>query len=236
MGKLISLAVLLTAATCTATVIAGAALTGFGVMKGYLSREKLGKMAAVAQGAELASAETKTKKGAVEETRPEQPSFDQVIEARAVKTRNLELREEAVVNATNQLRAEQSKLSDSQAAFKKAQQVYAEQLATVEKRSSDLGWDANRRDLSTLKPKQAKELILLMVKKDEMKQVVSLLLPMPDVKRAKIFAEFKTPEDLEKVDEIMRLVRQGEPLAGVAVAAEQTLGRGPTTAGQEGRP
>ena len=236
MGKLISLAMLLMTAACTATVIAAAALAGYGFMQGYLSKEKIGKMVAVAQGAELASAEPNTKKAAVEETRPEQPSFDQVIEARAVKTRNLELREQAVVNATNQLRAEQTKLGDSQTALKKAQQAYAEQLANVEKRSSDLGWDANRRDLSALKPKQAKELILLMVKKDEIKQVVSLLLPMPDQKRAKIFAEFKTPEDLERVDEIMRLVRQGEPLAGVAAAAEQTLDRGPTTAGQEGRP
>jgi hypothetical protein len=226
---------MLVAAFCTATVLAQAALVGYGAMKGYLTQEKVSRMIAVAQGAELIDPTKKDAKPAADQARPEQPSYEQLLEARAVKSRNLELREQAVVNATTQLRLEQTKLSDAQGVFKKDQQVYSEQLAAEKKHSTDLGWDTNRRDLGALKPKLAKEQILLMIKKDEMRQVVSLLLTMPDPKRAKIFAEFKNPEEQEKLEEILRLIRQGEPVAGIAASAEQRLNGGPAAGNQEGR-
>ncbi len=62
-----------------------------------------------------------------------------------------------------------------------------------------------------IKPKQAKEQILKMLDNQEMNEVVTILSGMPIGKRAKIVGEFKTPEETEKLDEILRLIRCGVP-------------------------
>ena len=50
-----------------------------------------------------------------------------------------------------------------------------------------------------------------MIDKQEMNEVVTILVAMPIAKRAKIVSEFKTAEELQKLDEMLRLIRQGVP-------------------------
>ena len=50
-----------------------------------------------------------------------------------------------------------------------------------------------------------------MIDKQEMNEVVTILVAMPIAKRAKIVSEFKTPDELQKLDEMLRLIRQGVP-------------------------
>ena len=65
---------------------------------------------------------------------------------------------------------------------------------------------------------------MAMLAKNEIQDVVALLAPMTDGKRAKIIGEFKTPEETQKIDEVLRLIRRGEPEAGATVNARQQLG------------
>ena len=60
-----------------------------------------------------------------------------------------------------------------------------------------------------IKPKQAKEQILKMIEADEIKDVVTIFSAIPITKRAKIVAEFKSPEETKKLDDILRLIREG---------------------------
>ena len=68
----------------------------------------------------------------------------------------------------------------------------------MEKGAAATGREDARRTLETLKPKQAKELIAQMLEGKEIDEVVMLLAGMPEGKRAKIIAEFKTPAETEQ--------------------------------------
>ena len=68
----------------------------------------------------------------------------------------------------------------------------------MQKGAAATGSEDVRRTLETIKPKQAKELLVLMLEQKEMDDVVVLMAGMPDGKRAKIIAEFKTPAEVEQ--------------------------------------
>ena len=234
MKRVIQLVTALGAAFCVATVIAAATVVSYVGVKWHIDREKLAKIVAVAQGAALEK-KPENVTPSQEQVPAEQVSYDQILEARAVQVRNLELREQALKNALDQVRFEQNKLADEQTEFTKIRQTFTEQVAALKKRDTDAGFETVVRDLAALKPKQAKELILLMLQKDEDKQVVSLLLPMSDSRRAKILAEFKTPEEQEKADALLRLIRQGEPAADITRGTQQELSRANPAQPQETR-
>jgi hypothetical protein len=68
-----------------------------------------------------------------------------------------------------------------------------------------------------MSPKQAKDQILKMldepstVADDPMQDVVTVLKSMADDKRKKLLGEFKTPEEADRLAEILREVRLGLP-------------------------
>ena len=70
--------------------------------------------------------------------------------------------------------------------------------------------------IQTLKPNKAKELLAQKLKAGDFNVVVRLLTSMSDGKRAKIIAEFKTPEEMGWIGEVLDRIRQGQPAAGIA--------------------
>ena len=52
---------------------------------------------------------------------------------------------------------------------------------------------------------------------------------MTDAKRAKIIGEFKTPDETDKLREVLRRIREGEPRAGLAEKTQKQLNPAPTT-------
>jgi hypothetical protein len=77
--------------------------------------------------------------------------------------------------------------------------------------------------LESVKPKQAKELIMKMLEAEEIQQVVTMFEAMPIAKRAKIAAEFRTEEEAQKLDEILRRIRQGLPDAAIIEDAQRQI-------------
>jgi hypothetical protein len=69
--------------------------------------------------------------------------------------------------------------------------------------------------MQTLKPKMAKELLAQRLSKGDIDVVVRLLTNMSDSKRAKIIAEFKTPDEMQQIGEVLDRIRQGQPTAGI---------------------
>ena len=75
----------------------------------------------------------------------------------------------------------------------------------------------------------AKALILEMLNKKEVDDVVALLSPMPDAKRAKIFGEFKTDEEMEQLSDVLRRIRVGSPTANLPENTRKQLEQLKTT-------
>ena len=68
-----------------------------------------------------------------------------------------------------------------------------------------------RRTLESLPPEQSKDQLLKLIKDGQLADVVAIVKGMPADKSKKILGEFLEPEESEKLYEILRELRKGEP-------------------------
>jgi len=205
---------------CVGTVLSEIALAAYLAHAWKLDGERLAKAMAVAQGVEPASVPGSPN----QESAPvEQPSFDQVLERRALAVRSLEIREEALKSGIEQLRFEQRKLAEEKKQYRQLKDSFESELASLQKGALATGREEVRRTLESIRPKQAKEQLLEMLQKNELDEVVALLSGMPDAKRAKIVGEFKTQTEAEKLAEILRRVREATAVSAVTENAQKQL-------------
>jgi len=205
-----------------ATLIAEVLVVGYLVFHWRIDAERFAAMIAAAQGVEPSG----TSAAAPPEPdipSTEQVSYEQILEARARKDKNLQLRELALANALAQLRTEQRTLADALKRYQDQRRDYEAKLDATAKGAQATGRAEVSSLLQAIKPKQAKEILLKMLEDKETEEVVLLLGGMPDAKRAKILGEFKTPEETKKIDQVLRLIRQGVPGAQIAGQAKQQL-------------
>lgn len=148
----------------------------------------------------------------------EEPSYEAILQRRALAYRDLELKALALQNLQDQLRVEETRFSEKEKLLAKREQSFQEKVQAVEDESVTAGRETVRRTLETVKPAQAKLLLLDMLNKGEEREVVALLAEMNDSKRGKIISEFRTPEETDKIAEVLRLLREGGVMAEVAGA------------------
>ncbi|HEV2969620.1 MAG TPA: hypothetical protein VGY55_06495 [Pirellulales bacterium] len=210
MGRLLGTFGSLFAYVCIGTVIALAIILGYATTHGYLDKDKLLRIADVARGIEVVAAPVEQSKKQVEAA--DQPSFDDIERRRGIKARNLELREQSIESGLERIRFEQKKLDDEESRYKLLRDNFNAKVLDVDKEKAvQEGRDKIRLIWESMKPRQAKEQIVQMIDAGEMNEVVSILSAVATTKQAKIIAEFKTDEDVKKLDEILRLIRQGVP-------------------------
>ncbi|MGQ9575379.1 MAG: hypothetical protein ACUVUC_08675 [Thermoguttaceae bacterium] len=198
-----------------ATLIAEGIMAGYLYSAGRLDPEALGRIVAILSG--VAPAQTAPSGDASEPQAPaEHPSYEQILEARALKDKNLQLRELALANALAQLKIDQRRLAEDEKRYRQQQADHEARLAAAAQSAKAAGRQEVRRILETVRPKQAKEIVAGMLEAREEDEVVLLLSGMNESKRAKILGEFKTPEEINKVEAILRRIRLGVPEAAAA--------------------
>jgi hypothetical protein len=203
------------------TLLAQTLLVGMIAWKWELNRDRLIQMLALAQGVDLfAMRETALVK---EEKLAEQVSFDEIRATRAMKYRNLELREQALASGLAQLRTEQQNLAEQRRRFTVTHNAFQKELADMREGAIAQGLDEVRRILETVKPAQAKIQLLEMLNNNELDTVVMLLSGMSDQKRAKIIGEFETAEEELQIAEVLERILEGAPDATLADTAEEKL-------------
>ena len=193
---------------CVGTMVAQLLLAAVLWPKIALNRERIAQIVAIAQGADWSPREDPKGPALLES---EQASYQDVVEARAVKYRNLELREQQLRNNLVQVQSEESKLADDTKRFKQLSDNFNAQLKEVRDSSTSSGMDEVMRILASGKPKQAKELLLDMLDKKEIDAAVVLIKQLPEKKRANILGEFKTDDEKEQLSEVLRRIREGQP-------------------------
>ena len=221
MGKLLGALISLIGAVCVATVIAAVVLWMYYSKAWNVNHEHMVQALAILQGKSPESLippppVKKDKEG-------EQPAYDQILEARAMKARDLELREQAVRTNLQQLQSELNKIADEKNRVKLVSEEFQSKLNALQKSSTSTGMAINLVTLQTLKPKEAKTQITQMLEKGEMDDVVRILSDMSDNKRAKLISEFKTSGEAEQIGEILRRIRQGQPMAAASEEAARNI-------------
>ena len=220
-SRLLGLVTSIAAYFCVATCIAEAIVIGYVWSAWQLDREKVVRILAVAHGIDLAEARHEDQRG--QPPLPEQVSLDEIAKARAIHVRHLELREQALKSALDQLRFEQQKLADETKRYDKQKEDFEARLLALEQEAQSGGIVQLTSIMEKIKAKQAKEQILRMLADNEIDEVVAMLGSMQASKRAKIIGEFKTPEESEKLGEVLRRIREGAPKADLAKKTERQL-------------
>lgn len=205
MGRLIGMLSGFVVYLCIGTLIAQAIIVGYAWSKGFLTSAKVFDMLAVAQGAPLKSPDDDNKKSA----EPAKTSFEELDKRRTTQARHLELREQAVKNAMDQINLERSKLLRDKEEFEMLVTSFRKEKEEFGQQKSSKGETDVRLIWENVKPKLAKDLILKMIEAEEKEQVVAILSQMPITKQAKIVSEFKTEDEQTKIDDILRRVRRG---------------------------
>ncbi len=203
------------------TLLAEVLLVGMIAWKWNLNRDRLIQILALAQGVDLfAMRET----ALVKEVKiAEQVSFDEIRATRAMKYRNLELREQALASGLAQLRTEQQNLAEERRRFTLTYDNFQKELTDMREGALAQGLDEVRRILETVKPDQAKIQLQEMLNNDELDNVVMLLSGMSDQKRAKIIGQFETAEEEQQIAEVLERILAGTPDATLADATQEKL-------------
>ena len=222
MGRALGLLISVLAYFCVATVIA--LLIGVWTLwsKGLLSDEKMLRIVAVMHDDPAAEAPKKEGDPASTES-TEQPSWEDRERPEGMQLRQFELREQALDSARAQLQFEQTALAQERQQLDSVRTAFNEELKKMSEGVVATGEENVRTIWENIKPKQAKEQMLLMLEAQETEKAVSLLSAMPIAKRAKIAGEFKTPDEAQKLAEILKLLREGVPQLGVVDGAREKL-------------
>ena len=142
-----------------ATLIAEAVMAGYVWSKWNLDRDKIAQLVAVARGLEPVAPPPAAPAPPRDEAAAEQVAFNQVMELRAMKDKNIELREQALADAVGKLRVDQQKLADDDKRYRLDRADYESKLAAAAKGAKTTGQEEVRRILLAIKPKQAKEFL-----------------------------------------------------------------------------
>jgi flagellar motility protein MotE (MotC chaperone) len=217
---------------CVATILAELIVMSYLTLSWQPGRERLMQALAVARGVDILALKKQVAEGA-EQLAPEQVSYEQIRETRAVSTRHLELREQALRQGLEQLASEQRELTEQMARHQQLRTAFQQQLSDLQQGAVASGRENARLKLESLKPKQAKQQLVEMLDNDELEEVVALLSDMPDSKAGKIMAEFKDGEEVEQLYEILRCIREGHPESQLATGTldrlSQTTPTNPST-------
>jgi hypothetical protein len=179
--------------------------------KGALADDRVLEMLAALQGIQPSPPATT---GALDPA-AEQPSLEQLLEARLRASLDLDLRESAIDKSLGDLRTLETALRTESARLDDWKRSFDQRLTDLQKATTDASLLEVQRTLEAISPKQAKEQIVKMLEEpptpqdDPMEDVVRILKAMPLDKRKKILAEFKDPQEVEKLHEILREVRLG---------------------------
>ena len=213
---------------CFATLMTEVVLGAYVMVAWKLDRSRLIQILAIAQGIDL-FAMKEDAESELDDNTIEQVSIEQILKKRAGMFHNLDLREEALRNALNQLAFEQQKLSDEGKRYRQLREAFNDELTTLQEQAESAGMDDNRAKLQAIKPKQAKQILDEMLDAEEMGDVVILLGGMPNNKSALIIKEFRSDKDIERIGEVLRRIRQGGPAVKLGAVAQKELNQPKTS-------
>jgi len=196
------------------TVISLAIVLGMLWWKGALGDQRLLGMLAALQGVKPAPP---VLTAVALDPDAEQPSLDQVLQARLRSSLDLDLRESAIDKSLGDLRTLETQIRAESKRLDQWKSSFDKRVADLQTAATDAALLELQRTLEVINPKQAKDQIMTMLKDPAtatdkpMDDLITILKAMPLDKRRKILAAFTTPEEVKKLAEILREIRRGAP-------------------------
>jgi hypothetical protein len=189
----------------TATVITMALGLAYLWRTDRLTDEKIFRITALMQGIDLeqiAAAE----KGTEGEVPPEEPSVDEIADHQQVFDRNYEVKQLSLQRGRQEFDDRLQQLKTQSERFNRQAAEWEAKLKQQGELSTQENITKVVSDLEQVKPATAKDLLMRWVEEERMDDVILLLGRMSETKKGKILKAFATPEELDKLHEIHRLL------------------------------
>ncbi len=197
------------AAFCVATVLAEASILAMCAARGNLHRESIIKALALLNGIDV-SAERLERMMQRYRSTPI-PKYEDIVQARAMAELNLKLREDAIKRQLDEVNSKLEELQQRETALNVRVEEFYAMLDQQKQNLLEESLQEVQRTVESLPPEQAKEQLMLLAKQGQINDVVAIFKGMSVDKRRKIMGEFVGPEESDQLNEILRLMLEGEP-------------------------
>ncbi len=211
MGALIRIMFPLIGYFCVATVITLAAGYGYLRQNGTLNNENMFEIVSLLHGVDLdeiaAANETDT-----QDVPPEEVSFDDRQQYMRIAMLNLQAKKDDIEKNIAEFKNLHSTLDNRFEYFEKIRVEVEQYLKEQKAVSSASGLVSVREQWKNLNPKkQTKEILVKMIKDDQIGTVIEILNGLPQRDRKNILKTMDTPEDIEMLHRIEQQMLNGGP-------------------------
>ncbi len=189
----------------TATVITMALGVGYLWRTERLSDEKVFRLIALVQGVDLEqiAADEQRSEGEVPQ---EEMSIDAVVGKQQVLDRNYEVKLLSLQRGRQEFDHRLHILATRTEQFDRLASDWEDKLKQQDELTTQENLAKVISDLEQIKPAIAKDLLMRWISEERMDDVILLLGQMSETKKGKILKSFTTPEELDKLHEIHRLM------------------------------
>jgi len=197
---------------CVASTITAAGGYGYLRYSGILDDEKLFRIVSILHDIDLQEV-TDREKADQEEVPPEEMSYEQRQEHLQMATLHLQAKKDDLEKQLNEFQTQFRQLNIANARYQAYKEDVEKYLQQRKKEAQEEGLLAVRKQLQNLAPKrQAKPLLVKMIKDDRADEVITLLNGMPTKKRSDILKTFDTVEDIDMLYRIQEKMLSGDPV------------------------
>jgi hypothetical protein len=195
---------------CVATVLAQTIGLGYAWSRGKINGDKIFRMVAVAHDVDLKPADfdERTVDPASDN---EDTSYEQRDRLKAIVSKNLDLRLQALDKGVENLAFDRRTIQDNWNNYERIKADFEQKWDQFRGSTQEAGLTEARLIWAKMKPKQVKNHIMSMVDKGQINDVVVLLSGMPNDKRAKIIKDFTAKDEQDVLNDIVDLIRRGDP-------------------------
>jgi len=193
---------------CIATVITQMILLGYYLVKGTLGGDSVTQMIALLNGIDISG--DRLRQILREGDDREQPDFEEILEARKMKSLEMDMRLRSQQKFRDDLTKMLAELTEKRERFDQRLAAFDRKLADLQKGARDEGLREVQKTIQMLEPEQAKTQLLIIYDDERIDEVVSIVQAMAPDKRKDILAEFDAPADAIKLAEILRRISEGQ--------------------------
>jgi len=210
---------------CIGTVIAQAIGFGYAWSTGRLDADRATQIVAILHGVNVLALYQEVEDQR-EQVHPEQLSIDEVAHAKALASRDLELREKAIASQVSRIQFDQRQLSEDVAQYNRLKSAFDRELESIREGAIAEGRKNVRSILENVDAKVAKDHLVKMIDDGDTIEVVAMLTGMSIDIRAEIVSEFKTADEQQKIADVLRKIREGGAEVALMNEVQQNLSAG----------
>lgn len=194
---------------CVATVLTQMIIAGVYVARGTLNMNSITHIVALLNGIDITG--QRLRMVMEKASGSELPSYDEVLAARVLKGLDIDVRLQAQERFARELQDRQESLKEAQTRFDRRREEFFVKLDELRQNTREDGMQELTRTLQALDPEQVKNQLLKMIADDRIEDVVNIIQATPLDKRTDILSEFVSPDEEEKLADILRRIGEGEP-------------------------